>query len=395
MAEAVETSPASSRRSSPARRSGETGNDERVLGRDLPLLHPAQDLARHPVRRELRRRGAPRSARSSRRARAADTSVSASGGERPYASTKRARRARGSSGIARRGLRDPGLVDDEQRRGRAPGSSGSRAPLPCSASATVRPAFSSQRRVSWTIFSPRASASRLPLDLVLDRLGDEPDRVQVLDLDARAEGRRLRGADRDVRVAAQVALLHVAVARRRCSAGAGAAPSGRRRPPRRVRRSGSLTISTSGTPARFQSTSETSGGHVGVRRVVERACPRPPRGGCARAGSAFSPCGRVDLDRAARRERPVVLRDLVALRQVRVEVVLARELRLAVDRRADRASPGAARASRPRGSGRAACPGKPRQTGQVAELAGAPDGDRGRRRRSWSASGAGRGPRAR
>ena len=36
-----------------------------------------------------------------------------------------------------------------------------------------------------------------------------------------------------------------------------------------------------------------------------------------------------DVEAAAERERPLVLRDLVALRQVRIEVVLAREDRLA------------------------------------------------------------------
>jgi hypothetical protein len=53
---------------------------------------------------------------------------------------------------------------------------------------TVRPARSSQRRVSWTIRSP-SRAPRLALDLVLDRLRDEADRVDVLDLDARPERR--------------------------------------------------------------------------------------------------------------------------------------------------------------------------------------------------------------
>ena len=48
--------------------------------------------------------------------------------------------------------------------------------------------------------------------LVLDRAADEAHRVQVLDLAARAE-RVARAAHRDVGVAAQVALLHVAIAR--------------------------------------------------------------------------------------------------------------------------------------------------------------------------------------
>src|SRR5205823_1355031 len=47
--------------------------------------------------------------------------------------------------------------------------------------------------------------------LVFDRLHDEPDRVQILDLAARAK-RRAWMAHRDVAVATQGALLHVAVA---------------------------------------------------------------------------------------------------------------------------------------------------------------------------------------
>ena len=42
------------------------------------------------------------------------------------------------------------------------------------------------------------------------------------------------------------------------------------------------------------------------------------------------------VDPARRRERPLVLRDLVALRQVRIEVVLAREDRLDLHRAAER-----------------------------------------------------------
>ena len=51
----------------------------------------------------------------------------------------------------------------------------------------------------------------LPARLVVDGLADEADRVDVLDLAARAE-RLARAAHRDVDVGAQVALLHVAVA---------------------------------------------------------------------------------------------------------------------------------------------------------------------------------------
>ena len=45
---------------------------------------------------------------------------------------------------------------------------------------------------------------------------------------------------------------------------------------------------------------------------------------------------RVELERALGRERLIVLRDLIALRQVRIEVVLAREDRLLVNRAAER-----------------------------------------------------------
>ena len=51
----------------------------------------------------------------------------------------------------------------------------------------------------------------LPPRLVLDGLADEADRIEVLDLAARAQ-RRARLAHRDVDVGAQIALLHVAVA---------------------------------------------------------------------------------------------------------------------------------------------------------------------------------------
>ncbi len=52
----------------------------------------------------------------------------------------------------------------------------------------------------------------LARDLVVDRLLDEAERVQVLDLGARAELRLALRAHRDVRVAAERAFLHVAVA---------------------------------------------------------------------------------------------------------------------------------------------------------------------------------------
>ena len=51
----------------------------------------------------------------------------------------------------------------------------------------------------------------LPPRLVFDRLADEADRVEILDLTARAE-RRAGLAHRDIHIGAQIALLHVAIA---------------------------------------------------------------------------------------------------------------------------------------------------------------------------------------
>jgi hypothetical protein len=92
----------------------------------------------------------------------------------------------------------------------------------------------------------------LPAHLELDRLLEEAERVEVLDLAARSE-RRAGLAHGDVRVATERPLLHVAVA--------DADPAHQRMQRLRVRHrsaaermSGSETISRSGVPARFRST---------------------------------------------------------------------------------------------------------------------------------------------
>src|SRR5664280_3101873 len=82
-------------------------------------------------------------------------------------------------------------------------------------------------------------------------------------------------------------------------------------------RSGSDTISMSGVPARFRSTSDTPVGHVLPREVVHRLA------GVLLEVNAVEPHAlrravRAQGDRAPRGERPGVLRDLIALRQVRV-----------------------------------------------------------------------------
>ena len=99
------------------------------------------------------------------------------------------------------------------------------------------------------------------------------------------------------------------------------------------RRSGSVTISISGTPLRLKSR---------WVRVPESANPSwsdlpasssmwtrvMPDPACAAAG--------LELHGAAGRQRPIVLGDLIALGQVRIEVVLAREHRRRLHRAAER-----------------------------------------------------------
>ena len=132
--------------------------------------------------------------------------------------------------------------------------------------------------------------------------------------------------------------------------------------------SGSLTISTSGTPARFRSTARRAG-----EAVVHRLAGVLFHVHAGDADVDRRPVGaRADLDAAAGRKRPVELRDLVSLREVGIEVVLAREDRRRLnraperDRRADR--PARRRASFSTGS----APGSARHTGQVLAFGGAP-----------------------
>ena len=83
------------------------------------------------------------------------------------------------------------------------------------------------------------------------------------------------------------------------------------------------------------------------------------------------PVGRLERQPATRRERQVVLADLVALGQVRVEVVLpvpARRRR----RSASIASPVARTCSTARRLITGSVPGRPRQTGQTWVFGGAP-----------------------
>ncbi len=94
--------------------------------------------------------------------------------------------------------------------------------------------------------------ANLPLDLVFERLPDEAERIDVLDLGLGAEFLLPARTYADVGIAAQRAFLHVAVAH--------AGEQDDFLQPRQVlvgfvgeAISGSLTISASGTPQRFRS----------------------------------------------------------------------------------------------------------------------------------------------
>ena len=172
---------------------------------------------------------------------------------------------------------------------------------------------------------PRSSTSAWRSISASSAISTKPEGIQVLELGARAERGLAGPAQRDVRVAAEVPLLHVGVGdvdvaqdrrsvRRYAAASAG------------ERRSGSETISSSGTPARFRSTCVASLPISAASWIDLPASSsmwmrvRPTR---LVGASVAVQAG--DLDPAAGRDRVLVLGDLVALRKIRIEVVLARE----------------------------------------------------------------------
>ena len=299
----------------------------------------------------------------------------ASDGRGRASDASRAARASGSSGSDRRDVRSPRRVDDE------------RAEVGIGEVAIVHRLFLAPhrlRRPGLRIAEtrllddrsrPARRGRRLPRDLVLERLLHVGDRVQVLDLHLRPESRAPGGPDRDVRVAPERPFLHVPV--RGVHPADEPAESSRetRTASSGDRRSGSVTISTSGVPARFRSTSETFGREVVPRKLVHRL---PGVLLEVDPVEADEPRRRPGADREAapRRERPVELRDLVPLREVRVEVVLPREDRSLVNRPSRREDDAhRERHHFPvRSTGRT--PGYPRQTGQTAVFGGGPEDDR-------------------
>ena len=169
----------------------------------------------------------------------------------------------------------------------------------------------------------------LPADFVVDRLLQEAERVEVLDLAAGAEFRLPDRAHRDVGVDAEAAFLHVAVAdadpghqrvqRAGVGHGLGAGAHLRLGDDFQQRRAGAV---------------EVDAGHA-VEVLVQRLAGVLFQVGAGEVDASFPPSPR---DPRARRPRRWAsqLADLVALGQVGVEVVLAVEHVDAVERRADR-----------------------------------------------------------
>ncbi len=177
----------------------------------------------------------------------------------------------------------------------------------------------------------RLDAADLTLDLVVDRLGEVAERVEVLDLDLGAQLLSSGRTHRHVGVAAQAALFHVAVA----GAGVEQHPMEGlqvvlrlgRRP--QIGRRHDLDQRDAAAVEVDQALSRQ---RAAARRFVQQLA------GVllevqAMEGDALGVIGERQL--AARGDRLLELRDLVALGQVGVEVVLARERRLRVEAAAE------------------------------------------------------------
>ena len=161
-----------------------------------------------------------------------------------------------------------------------------------------------------------------------DRALHAPKRVHVLDLGLRSEFARADRANRNVGIAAQGAFFHLDVADAERDEGAferleigdrlhGAA-NVRFRDALHQRDAGAVEVDE-----RMRAAAETPVGGAGVDRlprILFEVDARQPN-------LALRPVRQPKLDHSTERERRLVLRDLIVLGHVRIEVVLAIELR--------------------------------------------------------------------
>ena len=182
---------------------------------------------------------------------------------------------------------------------------------------------------------------RLALDLEVDRALDRPERVHVLDLDPGAERLRTARPERDVGLDPHLAALHVGVRRADraeqqlellgVAAGLLGGPDLGLGHDLHERRAGPVEVDQADlATGRVQPVDELG------RVLLEMG---------ARDGHGERSVRRVEGEPPERGERQLVLADLVALGQVRVEVVLAIPARGGRRRRLDRGArpPGRAR----------------------------------------------------
>src|SRR5262249_38526456 len=164
--------------------------------------------------------------------------------------------------------------------------------------------------------------------LGLNRLADEADRIDVLDLTTGSEPLFASPPHRYIHVGAQVALLHVAVA------GAEVAQNRAQLRQERLRLPGRAQVGPGhALHQRHASSIEINVGLLGVL-VVEGFARVLLQVQALDADTHGLPV-HVHLDRTLPDDRPFVLRDLIALRQIRIEVVLAVEYRDEVDLRVE------------------------------------------------------------
>ena len=133
--------------------------------------------------------------------------------------------------------------------------------------------------------------------------------------------------------------------------------------------SGSLTISISGTPERLRSIEVHS---AAVGKAVVQALAGVFFQVHAGDADALGAVRSLDVDVAVFGQRLVVLRDLVALGQVGIEVILAGEDRRLVGSGSSAPLPPAPRTPPHAGSAPAARRAVPRQTGQTLVFGGSP-----------------------
>src|SRR5215212_2233322 len=166
----------------------------------------------------------------------------------------------------------------------------------------------------------------LPARFVFDRLADEADRVDVLDLAARAE--RLAGAaDGHVHVGAKAALLHVAVA------SAEVAQNRAQLRDIRLRLLGRAQVGPRhDLHERDAGPVEVHEAHRGMQ-VVDRLAGVLLQMQALDADPDGLALGQIDRHLALADDRAFVLANLVALRQVGIEIVLPVEHALQVDPR--------------------------------------------------------------